>query len=149
MLTARPTISTKGFNVIATPEQLLVTDMKLQHGSALQFIRVLLWACVLLACLPTAATQPDPTALTSPSALAMAKTIMDPRYWRIIASGPRKPLFSGPAGSAKLITDWQLNDAVENEVAPSGALKLTTPGADGRPAKITLKFSAILKVLVT
>jgi hypothetical protein len=79
----------------------------------------------------------------NPSALTMAKTIIDSRSLRLITSGGNKPSFTGPKGSSKLIKYWEVGANVEKHYLQDGAVKLATP-ADDKP--VALKFSAIVKV---
>jgi hypothetical protein len=100
--------------------------------------QLLLSLACLSACLPFARAQVDPSALT------MAKTIVDTKAFNLVTSGPDRPTFSGPAGSAKLITYWAANAPVEKDRMPKGAVKLVSSGT----ATIKLKFSAISKVTI-
>jgi hypothetical protein len=98
----------------------------------------LLTACLLLAaCLHLVVAQDNPTALT------MAQTLINNATLRLITTGPRKPSFTGPKGSSKLITYWASGANVEKELLPNGGVKLLTPSND---AAVTLKFSANVTV---
>jgi hypothetical protein len=85
-------------------------------------------------------------AQSKPSALDMARTILDTEQFDIVTDGPHKPSFVGPSGSAKLITYWSSGTDVEKKLLPKGAVKLMTPGSDGKPATVRLSFSAMFKV---
>jgi hypothetical protein len=100
---------------------------------ALKLAACLLWA----ACLQLTVAQDNPTALT------MAQTLINGTYLRLITTGSRKPSFTGPKGSSKLITYWARGANVEKKLMPAGAVKLITPTND---AAVTLRFSAYVKV---
>jgi hypothetical protein len=98
----------------------------------------LLVACLLwLACLPLAVAQDDPSALT------MARTLINTKSLKLITAGSRKPSFTGPKGSSKLITYWAVGAKVEKKYMPTGAVKLMTPTTDDI---VTLRFSAVVTV---
>jgi hypothetical protein len=93
-------------------------------------------AC-MLACLPIAFAQDNPSAVT------MARTLLDPVSFSLITSGQYKPSFSGPDGSSKLIKYWAPSAQKEKAFLPDGGVKFLIPGKNGQPAVATLKFSAI------
>jgi hypothetical protein len=98
-------------------------------------------AACMLACLHRQVVGQD-----NPSALTMARTIVNSSSLELITSGPRKPSFVGPTGSSKLITYWAAGANVESYHLPNGAIKLATPADD---STVTLKFSAVVQVCRT
>jgi hypothetical protein len=103
------------------------------------FVAILLTAC-MLACLPLAFAQDNPSAST------MAQMLLDPDSFTLVTSGQYKPSFSGPVGSSKLIKYWAPSAQNEKTFLPDGGVKFTIPGKNGKSATATLKFSAISKV---
>jgi hypothetical protein len=113
-----------------------------QTGQALYPIAL---ACGLMLMLQQTHSQPV-DGQADPTALVMAQTLLDPKHWNLVKFGKLAPSFKGPKGSSKLIKDWSSRNDFEQGVIPAGAVKFTTPSKDGKPATITLKFSAESKV---
>jgi hypothetical protein len=92
----------------------------------------------MLACLLHPAVGQD-----NPSALTMARTIVNSTSLELITEGDHQPSFTGRKGSSKLIKYWAKGANVEKAALPNGAVKLMTPPDD---STVTLKFSAIVRV---
>jgi hypothetical protein len=78
----------------------------------------------------------------NPSAMDMAKALIDIRSFQLVMSEP--PRYSGPA-TAKLIQSWAASDAFEAELYPNGALKLATV-ASGKAQDAVLQFTVKAEV---
>jgi hypothetical protein len=100
-------------------------------------------ASLFIACLLHAACLHLVVAQDNPTALKMAQTLINNETLSLITTGSRKPSFTGPKGSSKLITYWASGANVEKERLPGGGVKLLTPASD---AAVTLKFSAVVTV---
>jgi hypothetical protein len=106
----------------------------------------LLTLLVASACLPSGQAQDDPAdAQGNPRAITIASTLLDDNAFELITTGPKRPMFRGPPGSAKIITYWAPDATEEQKAMPDGAVKLTVAR---RRAAVTLKFSAKVKVFL-
>jgi hypothetical protein len=78
----------------------------------------------------------------SPSALDMAKALVDTKSFSLVLSEPLS--YTGPR-TAKIVQTWAPSDSFEAELYPHGALKLAS-SADGSVQDAVLKFTVKAKV---
>jgi hypothetical protein len=96
-------------------------------------------------------------ATNDPTAMQMARLLVDKRTLKIVKNGPDAPHFTGPRGSSKIIRHWRDADSVyqrcmlragtSKRPEVDGAVALHTPSC-GKPSVSELSFTVVNKVCV-